>query len=169
MWWVCCCCCFVCFFETVLWEDVFAKADMWEDVLLGTDMWCFSGSCLDKGHVVFRSSGCLKGRVMFGKGVSITQQTVGRTVWYWFALQFFAGHHLSWLLREKHTKELLMVFWWLLAVSVNLGQLAEPCHFFPVDLWMVFVSGSSYCCWFVWSELMISWQWRLESPPMNYF
>jgi hypothetical protein len=30
----------------------FAEADMWEDVLLITGSWCFSGSCLEKGHMM---------------------------------------------------------------------------------------------------------------------
>ena len=32
------------------------------------------------------------------------------------------------------------------------------------DSWMVFVRGSSYGCWFVRTELLISWQCRLDSP-----
>jgi hypothetical protein len=32
------------------------------------------------------------------------------------------------------------------------------------NLWRMFASGLSYHCWFVWTELLISWQWRLESP-----
>jgi hypothetical protein len=41
-------------------------------------MWYFSGSCLVRGHVMFRWSGCLRGCVRFGKSVSIsiTHQTV---------------------------------------------------------------------------------------------
>ena len=37
------------------------------------------------------------------------------------------------------------------------------------DSWIVFVSGSSNCCWFVWTELLVYWQQRLDLPPKNYF
>jgi hypothetical protein len=30
-----------------------AEADMWEVVLLRTDTWCFSGSYLERRHVMF--------------------------------------------------------------------------------------------------------------------
>jgi hypothetical protein len=39
-------------------------------------MWCSSGNCLVKGHL------------MFGKSISITQQTF----LHWFTLPLFAGH-----------------------------------------------------------------------------
>lgn len=80
---------------------------------------------------------------MYEKGISRTQQTVDNAVWYWcalpfsgshrwasltlvfaddavwrwFTLLFFVGHHLLWLHREKHTRELLVVSRWLLATS----------------------------------------------------
>jgi hypothetical protein len=99
--------------------------------------------------------GCLREHVIFGKGTFTTQQTVDDVVWYWFALSFFAGHHwavlplvftevsvfvlsffvvhhLQRLYREKCTKELLVVFWWLLAAFTDLGQLAEP----PGFVWL---------------------------------
>ena len=41
------------FLETVLCNDVFAEAETWEDILLRKDLWYFSGSRLEKGHVVF--------------------------------------------------------------------------------------------------------------------
>ena len=86
----------------------------------------------------------------FGKDISITQQTVDEAVcywyifaghgcallplvfaddavWYWFASPFFAGYHLSRLHRKKCTKELLVVFCWLLVTSTDSGQLEEPC------------------------------------------
>ena len=71
---------------------------------------------------------------MFGKGINITQQTVDGAGWYWFALPLSDDHHLSRLLREKCTKELLVVFKWLLAISVDLGHLAEPHDFFWIKL-----------------------------------
>jgi hypothetical protein len=80
---------------------------------------------------------------------------VDSAVWHWFALPLFAGLHwallalifpntdslvlftdhcLLCLHREKCTKELLMVFQQLLDASTDLGQLAEPCGFFWIDL-----------------------------------
>lgn len=56
-------------------EECVAEADMWKDVLLRRDM-CFLGSRLEKGHVMFCYGRRLRAHVMFGKGVSITQQTV---------------------------------------------------------------------------------------------
>lgn len=32
------------------------------------------------------------------------------------------------------------------------------------DSWMVFANGFSYCCWFMWTELLIFWQHTLELP-----
>ncbi len=70
---------------------------------------------------------------MFEKDINITQQTVGNAVWYWFALPLFAGHCHDLVERMKPTKELVMVFWRLLAAYVNLGGLAEPFGVFVVD------------------------------------
>jgi hypothetical protein len=56
------------------------------------------------------------------------------TGWYWYASSFFVGHHLSWLHRETCSKKLLMVFWQLLAASLDSGWLTEPCSFFWIDL-----------------------------------
>jgi len=44
------------------------------------DMWRFSGSCLVKGHVRFCWRGHLRECVMFGKGMSITPETVDDTL-----------------------------------------------------------------------------------------
>jgi hypothetical protein len=62
---------------------------------------------------------------MLGKGISITQETVHDAVWHCFIFPLIAGlpwallmlwhwftlpgHRLSWLCREKSTKELLVV------------------------------------------------------------
>jgi hypothetical protein len=62
--------------ESQLCHDVFLEAVLWEDVLLRTDTWCFWQSSLVKGHAIFCWSGCLRGHVMFGKSISVTQQTV---------------------------------------------------------------------------------------------
>jgi len=42
--------------------------------------------------------------------------------------------------------------WYLLDESAN------------VDLWMVFVSGSSYCWWVMWTKLLRSWLHVLDLP-----
>lgn len=87
----------------------------------------------------------LRGHVMFGRNIHITQQTVSALL-LWFSLQCFLGlcwcsssvgllgkdllvfadFHSSWLCREKTTKELLMVFWLLLAAPENLWWFADP-------------------------------------------
>lgn len=73
----------------------------------------------------------------------ITQQTVDDTGTF-VCLAFFTDHCLLRLCREKCTKELLVVFWWLLATSVVLGQ---PCGFFCIELlllipeWCLQVNG----------------------------
>jgi hypothetical protein len=59
-----------------------------EDVLLRTGMWCFPGSCLEIGHVMLCYSGCLRGHVVFGKDINITQQN-GR-LRHWFTLPLSA-------------------------------------------------------------------------------
>jgi thiosulfate reductase cytochrome b subunit len=76
--------------------------------------------------VVFCWSGCLRGHLMLGKGISITQQTVHNTVAL-VCLAFFTVHCLLWLHKEKHSKELLMILWRLLAAS---RRLSEPHGFF---------------------------------------
>jgi hypothetical protein len=74
---------------------------------------------------------------MFGKGIDVTQLTVGGAIWYWFTLLYFAGlswtllilvltdnavwywvtlplitdNCLLWLCKEEHTKEHLVLFW----------------------------------------------------------
>jgi hypothetical protein len=90
-------------------------------------------------------------------------------VWYWFALPLFADHHLLWLCKEKHKEKLAVEVWGLLASSAGLGQLTEPQGFFWIklpffDSWMTFASHSSYHCWFMWTEPLISWHSRLDSP-----
>ena len=171
-------------------------------------MWCFSGNCLIRGHLCWSRSveGCfaenshvvffwklsrnvmsckigpLRKHTVFGKGIKITQQTVGDAVWYWLVLPLFAGlhwallmqvftddavwylftllpfaHHcLSWLCREKHTKHLEM-FQWLLAASANLGLLAEPHDFLWIELGLPILKwclqvDQSYCCWVTWTN-----------------
>lgn len=53
--------------------------------------------------------------------------------------------------------------WYLLDQSAN------------VDLWMVFVSGSSYCWWVMWTKLLRSWlhvldlPWRTSSYQVHIF
>ena len=110
-------------------------------------------------------------------------------LWHWFALPcfdglclavelvhlaFFVDHHLSWLHRETHQKSSHGI----LEASCHVPQtranyLAEPCSFFWIALllficcWLIFACGSRYCCWFVRTELLRFWRWRLESPERN--
>jgi hypothetical protein len=112
--------------------------------------------------------------MMFGKGIKIAHQTVDDSValvytdilcwsslgllitvfaddavWYWFTLTLMDDHSLSWIGREKHTKELLVVLWWLLANSLDTGQLAGVSRLLldqtaTADSWIVFARGSNY-------------------------
>ena len=128
---------------------------------------------------------------MFGKDINIAQWTVDDAGWYWYTLPFFAGHlwvlvtlvffdddagwywytlpffpghPLSWLHREQRTSG------GVLAASCQVRRLrliGRALWFLldwaaVADSWMVFASGSSYHCWFVWTELLISWQHRLD-------
>lgn len=65
---------------------------------------------------------------MFEKGVNTTQQTVDDAVWCRFALPLFAGHRLSRLYKEKHTKEFL-VFWPLLDTCADSGLISRTLQF----------------------------------------
>jgi len=63
----------------------------WGDVFPENRYVVFSGSCLERGPVVFCWSRCLREHVMFRKDINITQQAVDDAVWHWFALPLFAG------------------------------------------------------------------------------
>jgi hypothetical protein len=86
----------------------------------------FSRSCLVKGHVMLCWSGHLRGHTMFGKGISISQQTADNALalvrlatlsWCFLMvistddalmlvyLDFFTNHHLSCLCRVKSSKD----------------------------------------------------------------
>jgi hypothetical protein len=95
---------------------------------------------------------------MSGKSINAIQQTVDDTVWHWFTLLFFAGHHWALLklpfsdntlwywfvlplfaghhccdfIEKNVTKDCLVVFQSPLAVST--GQLEEPQGFFYIEL-----------------------------------
>ena len=91
------------------------------------------------------------------------------TVGYWFVLSFFAGHHLLWLHREKCTKELLVVFLEASCYFDGLRPIASTLRFLLdktalAGLCIVFSSGLSSHCWFVWTEPLISWQSSLGLP-----
>lgn len=58
----------------------FGEAVIRKDALPRTGMRCFSGSCLVKGLVMFCWSGQSREHVMFGKRISIAQQTVDVTL-----------------------------------------------------------------------------------------
>lgn len=104
--------------------------------------------CGEQTCSVFLKAGCwhstfcqgqhLRGHMMFGKSINITQQMVDKILalvllatfcWSWFGFDdaglcwwhpcigltcFLTDLHLSWLHREKQTKELLVVFQLLL-------------------------------------------------------
>ena len=102
----------------------------------------------------------LRAHTEFRKCINITNRQ-WTTLWHWFTLPlslldfvefcwpwsalamlslalvcfaFFTDHYLSWLSREKCTKELIVIFWWLLATSLDLGRFAEPQGFFWIKL-----------------------------------
>ena len=93
-------------------------------------------------------------------------------VLYLFTLPFFEGHHLSWLHREKCHQR------------TSGGILAASCRFCglrPIgrasrflldqtaDSRTVFVNGSSYCCWFLWTELLIILTMKTGITPTALF
>jgi hypothetical protein len=49
-------------------------------------------------------------------------------------LDFFTDLHFSDFLREKHSKELLVIFQGCFNTSTDSGQLAKPFHFFWIEL-----------------------------------
>ena len=112
------------FGNSVVSHDVFLEAVLWEDVLLKLTherMFCWIRQT--KEHMMLCWSGCLRGRVMLRKSINITP-------WIWeVALALlchamllwphFSGLRRSSLHREKHIKELLMVFWLILAISLD--------------------------------------------------
>ena len=130
---------------------------------------------------------------MFGKGKNITQQRIDDTVWYWYALPFFtdhqctlmtllftydavwcripfplfSGHPLTWLHREKCTKELLVVFWQLLATLSDLALFVGPHVLICIDLPLLIhewgLQGVALPLMIIWTELLISWQCRMDS------
>ena len=60
--------------DSVVSCDVFLETVLCNGVLPRTGAGCFSENCLVKGRVMFCYGGCLRGH-MFGKSISITQQT----------------------------------------------------------------------------------------------
>jgi hypothetical protein len=69
--------------------------------------------------------------------------------------------------------------WWALWFLLNLTALASSCVAkwtglqLLVHVWCL-EKGLNCSCWFVfgvcfWTKLLISWQWRLDPHPKNYF
>jgi hypothetical protein len=107
--------CCVCL-EAVLWEDAWRK---------------------QTGERIFYSGRCLRGCVLLGNSMGITQQSLDNgpalvhhttlhwallmTLSHWYTLQLFAGLHWCFACCNfmKFTKELHMVFWLLLTTSAD--------------------------------------------------
>lgn len=126
-----------------------------EDILMRTDMLCFSGSCHVKGHGIVCSSGCLRGHVMFGKSVSVAQQTVNDLQCFTFLLA---------LVR-------LAVFCWSLLLNSNTPyDVLTASYCFPGPMtekafWFLMNQASaSDSCLLFWTGLLKLWQWILELP-----
>ena len=158
------------FGDSVVWCHVFSgssllrgcfvEADMWEDALQRIDIWCFSGRCLEKkGHVMFYWSRSLRGHMIFGKYISITQQTVDNALAL-VSLAFLVDLHLSQsdFIEKNAPKNFSWYsggFWRLLQPPADWP--AETRGFFwiepllPIHVWC---SASGLDCW----------QQRLESP-----
>ena len=102
-------------------------------------------------------------------------------VWYWFALPNLCWSSLTMLWYCFALPSLLILCHDFIETHQRPSSdiLEASCTFswpnpmgrplwFPLawtaiaDSWMVFVSGSSCGCWFVWAELLLSWQWRLD-------
>jgi hypothetical protein len=141
------------FLETVLWEDVLLKQTHERMFCWAQTRGVFLEAAWWKGMWCLLEQ-TLRGHVMFGKSVSTTQQTVDNALAL-VRLAFFADLCLLWLQRQKHTKELMVVFWLLLVTS------AEPLSFLWIKSLLMHV-------WYLASGLHY-WQRRLELPPKNYF
>ena len=112
-----------------------------------------------------------------------------QALWYWITLPLFAGHFLSWFHKEKHYQrtsgfsgsfpsllwipELLVVFWQLLAASVDSRQLAELHGFFWIKLllliheWCLLVDQLPLLIPGNWTANILTTQVRFD--PKNYF
>lgn len=153
-------CVMSCFSGSSLLRGCFVEADMWEDALQRIDIWCFSGRCLEKkGHVMFYWSRSLRGHMIFGKNLSITQQTVDNALAL-VSLAFLVDLHLSQsdFIEKNAPKNFSWYsggFWPLLQPPADWP--AETRGFFwiepllPIHVWC---SASGLDCW----------QQRLESP-----
>lgn len=90
--------------------------------------------------------------------------------WYWFALPFFLNDQQLSLLVERNAQK---NFWWYFGSFfcsfcqlVSIGR--DSC--FLLDrtascwFWMAFASGLRWFCGFLWTDLLIFWQSKLDSP-----
>ena len=124
-------------------------------------IWCLSGNGLIRG--CFVEADTWKD-ILLRIDINLWPNRQWTTLWHWLTLPLFAGlrwallmlvfvkdavalvhfvlfadHHLSWLLREKHTKEPLVIVQELLAALAASGQLLS----------LVVSSGLNCPCWFV--------------------
>ena len=88
-------CVMSCFFWKLSSERMFCWSRHVRGRFAEKDIWCLSGHCLvKKGHVMFCWSRSLRGHVIFGKNISITQQTVDNALAL-VSLAFLVDLHLS--------------------------------------------------------------------------
>lgn len=176
-----------CFSGSFLMRRCFVLLDTREDVLQRTGTGHFLEAAWKKGKWCFARIDTFREHTMFGKGRNVTQQTVDNAGWHWFTLhsvglcwcysslmtlwhQFTLPSSLITFLRQKHTKELLVVFgqniilllswtqanWQSLQVSSGLNR-----HFRFIDgvceeielLLLIHVN---------WGAATLSWQQRLK-------
>ena len=160
----------------------FLETVLWEDVLLRTDLWYFPESSLEKTCDILLEwmlertwdvwKGCsrrVRMRTLCGIGSPCHSLLVFLGIcWHCSLLMVLCGmgspcHSLLVIVCDitgrNATIELLVVFQQPLAAFTDSGQLAE----------LIVSSGSSCYCWFVWTELLISWQCRLDLLQRTIF
>ena len=114
----------------------------------------FPETAQKKRHVMFCWSRCLRGLVMFGKGISITQQTVGHSV----------ASSLIVICRDVIKRNAPKKFWWCpipVATSVGFGWLAEPEGFLWIELLLLLLLLIQERC------LLVDWATTADRCELN--
>lgn len=170
---------------------LFAVVDTWEDVLLRTDTWCFSESCLRKERMMFcwvdawENSHVWKG-CKYNPTDSVALVHLA-TLWWsssgfadtglltddTVALVCYATPDRSSFVVTVIGRNMPKNFWYFLPhfrkLRLIIGRRLQLILTWTAvsDLAMVFMSGSSDCCWFMWTELLISTScWLSNSHPL---
>jgi hypothetical protein len=154
--------CHVMLFWKLLLKQTCGRMCCWEQT------WgVFLEAAWKKVHVMFGLSICLREYAMFGKDRNRMQHRVYCDVWYWFpwhSLLIIICHDFV-ERNQRSSSNVLKAschFCRLWTIERALWFLLDQTGI--ADSWMMFVSRLSYHCWFLWIELLLFWQLRLDSP-----